>query len=102
ELVALDGYDHHDWHTFVIVVHGASSPVKLYCDGRFLTQLRQPITAAQRELVRRTQSSLHGSIQAMVPETACGPDYIFMESPVPGQKIDIDRVALSQGALSTG
>src|SRR5262249_30571775 len=26
ELVALDGYDHHDWHTFVIVVHGASSP----------------------------------------------------------------------------
>ena len=101
ERVDLDGYDHHDWHTWVLRIPDAAGPARLYCDGQFLMELRQQITAAQREALAVSQAALHGSRQLVVPEIDGDGDYLFIESRLPGQILDIDRVEWTQAAMST-
>jgi len=101
ERVTLEGYDHHDWHTFVLTLASSAAPVRLYCDGYFLMELRQPITSSGRVRLAREQSSRHGSIQFTAPEVAGDNDYVFIESRLPGQVIDIDSFAISEEPVST-
>ncbi|MEK7404574.1 MAG: hypothetical protein AAB225_05655 [Acidobacteriota bacterium] len=99
--VSVDGYDHRDWHTFVLVVPGPAGPARLYCDGWHVLDLRQPITSEQRERIRLDQIRRHNSIQQMVPETPGPESCVFIESRHPGQIIDIDRFDLSQELATT-
>lgn len=102
ERTPVRGLDHRDWHTWVLVIPDAAGPARIYCDGRYLMDLKQPITGAQREKVAREQNGRHGSVQQLVPETPGEADYVFLESRHPGQELDIDGFELSPRAPSTG
>ena len=95
------GLDQRDWHTFSLRISQVQGPAQLYCDGRHVMDLRQPITAIQREKVAASQNGRHGSIQQLVPETPEEGDYVFIESRHPGQILDIDSFQVSQFPLTT-
>ena len=101
ERTRVPGLDHRDWHTWVLVIPDAAGPARIYCDGRYLMDLKQPITAAQRDKIAREQNGRHGSIQQLVPETPGEGDYAFLESRHPGQELDIDGFELSTRAPAT-
>jgi hypothetical protein len=102
ERVSLAGFDNRDWHTFALVIPDAQGPARLYCDGQFVMDLRQPITDQQRALMEKDQvPQRHGSIVQLVPETAGDGAYLFLESRHPGQVIDLDHVDLSQQPATT-
>ncbi len=100
ERLPIAGYDHHDWHTFVLVVAGPEKPARLYCDGHHLFDLRQPITDRKRRQVAEDQRQRHGSTQEPAPDTLGTGTYLFLESRHPGQVIDIDRVDVSQETVT--
>ena len=102
ERTPVRGLDHRDWHTWVLIVPDAAGPARIYCDGRYLMDLKQPITGAQREKIAREQNGRHGSVQQLVPETPGEADYVFLESRHPGQELDIDGFELSTRAPATG
>ncbi len=101
ENVALAGFDNRDWHTFVLMIPNRRGPAKLYCDGQFVMVLSTPITDQQRDRVLVAEGNIHGSTRKYVPETWGENDYVFIESRQPGQPIDVDRVEVSQQALTT-
>ena len=100
EQTILNGFDNRDWHTFVLIVPGADGPARLYCDGQFAMALHTPITEEQRRLVLASAEG-HGSIHELVPDTAGEGGYVFIQSRLSGQIIDIDCVEVSQEPLAT-
>ncbi len=91
ERTPVNGLDHRDWRTWVLKIPGAAGPARVYCGGRYLMDLNQSITGAQRERAAQDPNGRHGSIQQLVPETPGKGDYVFLESRCPNPVIDIDR-----------
>lgn len=95
-----NGFDNRDWHTFVLIIPNAEGPAGLYCDGQYVMKLRTPITDLQRGRVLASAKG-HGSIHELVPETAGDGDYVFIQSRLSGQNIDVGHVEVSQAPLAT-
>ncbi len=103
ERTPLAGFDNCDWHKFTLIITGPNTPVKLYCDGQYVMNLTIPIGEQQRQLLLKKEAKIggHTSTRYPVPSTAGNIDYVFIESSLAGQIIDIDYVEISQKPLVT-